>query len=113
MESRRETALFDKYFMERLFLADGARRFGQRQRRARLAIYSNVTNRASSAGSRCPMHANRGKFMREPYKRIGWPTIVGLGLVVVAFMVLSLLVTATGTARFAAPWATMPEPATT
>ena len=39
--------------------------------------------------------------MRRPYKRIGWPTIAGLGLVVVAFMVLSLLVTATGTARFA------------
>ena len=34
-------------------------------------------------------------------KRIGWPTFAGLGLVVVAFMVLSLLVTATGTARFA------------
>ena len=33
--------------------------------------------------------------------RIGWPTLAGLGLVVVAFMVLSLLVTATGTARFA------------
>ena len=39
--------------------------------------------------------------MRRPYKRTGWPTIAGLGLVVVAFMVLSLLVTATGTARFA------------
>ena len=33
--------------------------------------------------------------------RIDWPTLVGLGLAVVAFMVLSLLVTATGTARFA------------
>ena len=39
--------------------------------------------------------------MHRPYKRTGWPTIAGLGLVVVAFMVLSLLVTATGTARFA------------
>jgi len=39
--------------------------------------------------------------MHQPDKRIGWPTLVGLGLVVVAFMVLSLLVTATGTARFA------------
>src|SRR5215470_7825330 len=33
--------------------------------------------------------------------RIRWPTFVGLGVVVVAFMVLSLCVTATGTARFA------------
>ena len=33
--------------------------------------------------------------------RVGWPTIIGLGLVVVAFMVLSLFVTATGTSRFA------------
>jgi hypothetical protein len=47
------------------------------------------------------MDASRGKIMRQPYKRIGWPTVAGLGLVVVAFMVLSLLVTATGTARFA------------
>ena len=39
--------------------------------------------------------------MHRPYKRIGWPTIIGLLLVVVSFMVLSLLVTATGTARFA------------
>jgi hypothetical protein len=39
--------------------------------------------------------------MHRPYKRIGWPTIIGLLLVVVAFMALSLLVTATGTARFA------------
>ena len=39
--------------------------------------------------------------MHRPYRRTGWPTIAGLGLVVVAFMVLSLLVTATGTARFA------------
>jgi hypothetical protein len=36
--------------------------------------------------------------MHRPY---GWPTIIGLGLVVVAFMALSLCVTATGTARFA------------
>ena len=35
------------------------------------------------------------------YSRIGWPTVTGLCVVVVAFMVLSLLVTATGTARFA------------
>src|SRR5262245_33190400 len=34
------------------------------------------------------------------HKRNGWPTIIGLGLVVVAVMVLSLVVTATGTARF-------------
>ena len=34
-------------------------------------------------------------------KQIGWPSLVGLGLVVVAFMALSLVVTATGTARFA------------
>jgi len=33
--------------------------------------------------------------------RIGRPTLAALGLVVVAFMVLSLVVTATGTARFA------------
>jgi hypothetical protein len=33
-------------------------------------------------------------------KRIGWPTLALLGLVVVAFMGLSLLVTVTGTARF-------------
>src|SRR5436190_5198312 len=33
-------------------------------------------------------------------KRIGWATIAGLGTAVVAFMVLSLLVTASGTARF-------------
>src|SRR5262245_59650095 len=39
--------------------------------------------------------------MRQPHKRIGWPTIIGLGLVVGAFTVLSLFVTATGTARFA------------
>jgi hypothetical protein len=39
--------------------------------------------------------------MHRPHKRIGWPTIIGLILVVIAFMVLSLLVTATGTARFA------------
>jgi hypothetical protein len=35
------------------------------------------------------------------YRRVGWPTVVGLSLVVVAFMALSLFVTATGTARFA------------
>ena len=34
-------------------------------------------------------------------ERIGWPTIAGLGLVVVAFMVLSVVVTAAGTSRFA------------
>ena len=35
------------------------------------------------------------------YPRVGWPTLIGLAVVVVAFMVLSLVVTATGTARFA------------
>jgi hypothetical protein len=35
------------------------------------------------------------------HARVGWPTVIGLGLVVVAFMVLSLFVAATGTARFA------------
>ena len=46
---------------------------------------------------------NRGsrKFHASTGQGIGWPTIVGLGAVVVAFMVLSLCVTATGTARFA------------
>src|SRR5436190_7232669 len=39
--------------------------------------------------------------MHRPDKQIGWPTLVGLGAVVVAFMALSLCVTATGTARFA------------
>ena len=39
---------------------------------------------------------------REPPERIGWPTFVGLGLVVAGFMVLSLCVTAIGTARFVA-----------
>ena len=39
--------------------------------------------------------------MNRADKRIGWPSLVGLGLVVVAFIMLSLLVTATGTARFA------------
>ena len=34
--------------------------------------------------------------------RAGWPTIVAVGLVVFAFMALSLAITATGTARFAA-----------
>ena len=33
--------------------------------------------------------------------RIGWPTFAGLALLVVAFMGLSLVVTANGTARFA------------
>jgi hypothetical protein len=37
---------------------------------------------------------------REPPERIGWPTLVGLGLVVAGFMTLSLAVTAIGTARF-------------
>jgi hypothetical protein len=40
-------------------------------------------------------------FMYRPDKQIGWPTLAGLGLVVVAFMALSLCVTAIGTARFA------------
>ena len=40
--------------------------------------------------------------MHRTDKRIGWPTLAALGLVVVAFMGFSLLVTATGTARFAA-----------
>jgi hypothetical protein len=35
--------------------------------------------------------------------RSGWPTIAVMGLVVFAFMGLSLVITATGTARFAAP----------
>src|SRR5438552_7265054 len=39
--------------------------------------------------------------MRRLDKQIGWPTLAGLGLVVLAFMVLSLCVTGTGTARFA------------
>ena len=39
--------------------------------------------------------------MHRPDKRTGWPTLVGVGLVVFAFMLLSLCVTATGTARFA------------
>ncbi len=39
--------------------------------------------------------------MHRPDKQIGWPILAGFGLVVVAFMALSLLVTATGTARFA------------
>jgi hypothetical protein len=34
--------------------------------------------------------------------RAGWPTIVGFGIVVFAFAALSLAITATGTARFAA-----------
>src|SRR5262245_10352919 len=45
-----------------------------------------------------PKRAVRGKLM---HARVGWPTVIGLGVVVVAFMVLSLFVTATGTARFA------------
>ena len=40
--------------------------------------------------------------MHRVDKRIGWPMLAALGLVVAAFMGLSLLVTATGTARFAA-----------
>ena len=48
------------------------------------------------------------RCMHQPDKQIGWPTIVGLGLVVVAFMALSLCVTATGTARFAVAWDTTP-----
>jgi hypothetical protein len=39
--------------------------------------------------------------MDQGNSRIGWPTLVGLGVVVVAFMALSLAVTATGTSRFA------------
>jgi len=45
-----------------------------------------------SKGRRC---------MARRDERIGWPTIAGLGVVVFAFMMLSLAVTATGTARFA------------
>ena len=41
------------------------------------------------------------RCMHRPDKQIGWPTLAGLGFVVVAFMALSLCVTATGTARFA------------
>ena len=41
------------------------------------------------------------RFMARGDERIGWPTLVGFGLVVIAFILLSLLVTATGTARFA------------
>ena len=63
---------------------------------------ANGTNNAKHLWGAWPdARASRGKLMRRPYKRIGWPTIAGLVLVVVAFMVLSLLVTATGTARFA------------
>jgi hypothetical protein len=39
--------------------------------------------------------------MRQSHRLVGWPTITGLGVMVVAFMVLSLFVTATGTSRFA------------
>ena len=39
--------------------------------------------------------------MAREDERIGWPGLVWFGLVVAAFMVLSLAVTATGTARFA------------
>jgi uncharacterized RDD family membrane protein YckC len=39
--------------------------------------------------------------MDRPDSPIGWPILVGLGAVVLAFMALSLAVTATGTARFA------------
>src|SRR5436190_3487761 len=47
--------------------------------------------------------ANEGSrsLMDRQDKRIGWSILAGLGLVVAAFMVLSLSVTATGTARFA------------
>src|SRR6476469_3419710 len=47
--------------------------------------------------------ANEGSrsLMDRQDKRIGWSILAGLGLVVAAFMVLSLCVTATGTARFA------------
>src|SRR4249920_539650 len=48
--------------------------------------------------ARCFRRAARGERM---YPRVGWPTLIGLAVVVVAFMVLSLVVTATGTARFA------------
>jgi hypothetical protein len=41
--------------------------------------------------------------MSKNCERIGWSAILGLGAVVVAMMVLSLCVTATGTARFMAP----------
>jgi len=45
----------------------------------------------------------RGKLrsMHQGDSRLAWPTIVWLGLLVFAFMVLSLLMTAAGTARFA------------
>src|SRR5262249_11738328 len=36
-------------------------------------------------------------------ERIGWPTILGLGAVVLSMMVLALCMTATGTARFMSP----------
>jgi hypothetical protein len=39
--------------------------------------------------------------MYRPDKRIGWATLAGLGLAVAAFMALSLVVTATGTSRYA------------
>jgi len=39
--------------------------------------------------------------MDQGDSRLAWPTIVWLGLLVFAFMVLSLLMTAAGTARFA------------
>src|SRR6476660_2844301 len=47
--------------------------------------------------------ANEGSrsLMDRQDKRIGWSIPAGLGLVVAAFMVLSLCVTATGTERFA------------
>lgn len=40
--------------------------------------------------------------MHQGDSRLAWPTMTWLGLVVAAFVVLSLLVTATGTARFSA-----------
>ena len=42
-------------------------------------------------------------MLSKKYERIGRPTIVMLGVLVAATMLLSLCVTATGTARFMAP----------
>src|SRR5262249_40190053 len=39
--------------------------------------------------------------MHHADQKIGWSTLIGMGIVVAAFMLLSLVVTATGTARFA------------
>jgi hypothetical protein len=41
------------------------------------------------------------RSMERGNGRIGWHTLVGLGVVVLAFMAVSLAVTATGTSRFA------------